>query len=537
MKKLYLISFLIICVFISANAQKKLFTIAESSNYKSTSTYNDVIDFINTLDNTADNLRIEYFATSTEGRDIPLMIIGSPLPEKPENLINDDRVIVYIQANIHAGEVEGKEAVLMLARDLLGGKDDEVLENVVLLICPIFNPDGNEKFSLKNRTNQNGPINGVGIRYNGQMLDINRDAMKVETPEMKGVITQILNKWDPDVSVDCHTTNGSFHEEPITFTWMNNPNTDRSLINFMRDNMMPKVSKTLHEIYNVENIFYGEFVDRLNYERGWISYAAEPRYLVNYIGVRNRLSILNENYVYADFKTRVWGCYYLLKSILEFSSDNYTEISQLLEQADQHTISKATDISVIDSFAIEYSGKPTPEKITIKAFETDTIPGVKGYWRYKKSDRKVTVTIPYIADYFSTKSVRFPYAYILSIPDKDVLNLLKTHGIKIEQLSENKTINVERFKIEELKPSNRINQGHYTNRVKGKFIEETKEFPSGTYFVKTTQKLGNLAAYLLEPQADDGLLKWNYFDKFLVPQWGSGYFPYPVYRVIEETEL
>lgn len=519
------------------NAQNKLLTVAESSNYKSTSTYNDVIDFINDLGETSDNIRIEYFATSAEGRDIPLMIIGTPLPEKSENMIDDNRIVVYIQANIHAGEIEGKEASQMLARDLLKGKNKEILENVVILICPILNADGNEKFSLENRTNQNGPVNGVGVRYNGQMLDMNRDAMKVKTPEIKGVITQILNKWDPAVTVDCHTTNGSFHEEPITFTWMNNPNGDRSLINFMRDKMMPQVSKTLLEKYNVENIFYGEFIDRLNPKHGWISYAAEPRYIVNYIGLRNRLAILNENYVYADYKTRVLGCYDLLKSILEFSSTNHIKIKTLLEQADINTISRGFNPSVSDSFAIEYKGKPTPQKITIKAFEADTIPGMKGYWRYKKSNRKITVTVPYIADYFPTKSVRFPYAYFISIPDKDVLEILKTHGIKIEQLTKNKTIKVERFKIEELNPSIRLNQGHYTNQIKGKYIEETKEFPVGTYFVRTSQKLGNLAVYLLEPQADDGLLKWNFFDKYLVPQWYPYFLPYPVYRLVEKIEL
>ena len=534
MKKINILSLLILIAFFSANGQNKILTVAESSGYKSTSTYNNVIDFISNLEKTSDNIRIEYFAKSIEGRDIPLMVIGSPLPEKPEDMINDNRIVVYIQANIHAGEVEGKEASQMLARDLLNGKNKDILENVVLLICPILNTDGNEKISLKNRTNQNGPVNGVGIRYNGQMLDINRDAMKVETPEIKGVITKILNKWDPAVTVDCHTTNGSFHEEPITFTWMNNPNGDRSLINFMRDKMMPQVSEILLKKYNVENIFYGEFIDRLYPKRGWISYASEPRYIVNYIGIRNRLSILNENYVYADYKTRVLGCYNLLRSILEYSSANHKKIKILLDHADKNTINRGMNPSVSDSFAIEYSGKPTPQKITIKAFEADTIPGVKGFRRYKKSDRKITVTVPYIADYFPTKSIRFPYAYIISIPDKDVLEILKIHGIKIEQFTENKIIKVERFKIEDLKPSKRLNQGHYTNHIKGKYIEETKEFPAGTYFVRTSQKLGNLVAYLLEPQADDGLLKWNYFDKYLMHQWRFSFFPYPVYRVIEK---
>jgi len=538
MKKFSFVFVLLISIHLLAISQNEFLTTAEKSNFESTSTYDEVIRFIKSLEESYDNIRIEKMATSVEGRDIPLMILGDPLPSSYHNLKNDERIVVYLQANIHPGEVEGKEATQMLARELVQGKlPKEIFENVIVLICPILNADGNEKFSTKNRTNQNGPVNGVGVRHNGQYLDLNRDAMKVETPEIRGVVTQVLNKWDPAITVDCHTTNGSYHEEPVTFTWMMNPNGDRSLINYMRDEMMPEVSKTLAEKYNVENVFYGEFIDRLDIDKGWISYAAEPRYLVNYIGLRNRLSILNENYVYADFKTRVNGCYNLLMSILEYSSLNKTEIKKLLAEADARTVHRGIEENVTDSFAIEYKGMPTPEKITIKAYEADTIPGVKGYWRYKKSDRKRTVTVPYIADYFPTKSVKYPFAYILSVPIPEVVELLKIHGIKTEKLDVDIKIDVERFKIEELKPSRRLNQGHYTNSIEGEFVTETKQFSTGSIIIRTSQPLGNLIAYLLEPQADDGLLKWNYFDRYLVPQWGRNYFPYPVYRVMEKTEI
>ena len=123
-----------------------------------------------------------------------MLIVGNPLPTSPNDLVNDKRVVVYIQANIHPGEVEGKEAALMYIRDLLKDKNSDILKNVVLLVCPDLNADGNERISTKNRTNQNGPINGVGVRYNGQMLDLNRDAMKVESLEIRGVLTNILNK-------------------------------------------------------------------------------------------------------------------------------------------------------------------------------------------------------------------------------------------------------------------------------------------------------------------------------------------------------
>lgn len=515
--------------------QSELLTVAEKSDYKSTSTYADVMSFITGLLEQSQYIKVDTIAQSIEGRSVPMLIIANPLPENPDQV--DDRIVVYIQANIHAGEIEGKEASLMLARELLKNPTSEIMKNVVVLIVPILNPDGNDKISTSNRTNQNGPVNGVGVRYNGQNLDLNRDAMKLETPEIKGVVKNILNYWDPAITVDCHTTNGSFHEEPITFTWMFNPNGDRNLINYMRDDMMPSVHNTLRDKYKVENIFYGVFVDRMDYSKGWVSYASEPRYLVNYVGLRNRLAILNENYVYADYKTRVNGCYYLLNTVLEYALEHEIAIKELLDRADQLSIKRGDSPAITDSFAIEYKGKPTPDLITIKSFETDTIPGVKGYWRYKASDRKRTVTVPYIADYYSTKSIKFPFAYLISISDPDLISVLNNHGIVIQQLGKDTKLQVESFVIDEMKGSKRLNQGHYTENVVGKYVEEEKEFPKGTYVVLTKQKLGSLSVALLEPQAVDGLLKWNYFDRYLTPQWGSGFYPYPVYRIMNNTEL
>jgi hypothetical protein len=527
---------LLLMLFESTTAQFAVQTVAEKSNYTSTSTYADVMQFIEQLESSP-LLRVDTFAVTTEGKKLPLLILADPMPENPADIKDDQRIVVYIQANIHAGEVEGKAATQMLARDILNDKYPGLLDDVVVLLVPILNADGNDKIDTKNRTNQDGPVNGVGVRYNGQHLDLNRDALKLETPEIRGVVSQILNVWDPAITVDCHTTNGSYHEEPVTFVWMMNPNGDRTLINYMRDDMMPAVSETLLKKYDVENIFYGEFIDRLNLEKGWISYASEPRYLVNYVGVRNRLSILNENYVYADFKTRVNGSYHLLVSILEYAAAHKKEIKKLLEEADKSTINRGLDPTVSDSFAVEYKGYPTPEPITIKAFEADTIPGMKGYWRYKKSDRKRTVTVPYIADYYATKSVKFPYAYLITVPDERVLDVLNMHGIRVERLADNTTLKVEGFRFNEIKPAGRLFQGHYLNQIEGKAVQETKEFKKGTIVVRTAQPLGNVIAYLLEPLSDDGMLKWNFFDKYLVPQWGQGYYPYPVYKVMNRSEM
>lgn len=469
MKRRLLLITLLIFSGVNSFAQDRLLTVAESSNFTSTSNYKDVMTFIDHLRELSPLIRVENIAESVEGRDVPLLIIGKPVPKGPEELKNDGRIVIYVQANIHAGEVEGKEAVLMFARDLLSGKHTGLLDNVVFLLCPNFNPDGNEFISPLNRTYQNGPVNGVGVRYNGQMLDLNRDAMKVESPEVRGVIANVFNRWDPSVFMDCHTTNGSYHVEPVTFTWMVNPNGDGSLIKYMRDLMAPAMSKRLSNEYGVENCFYGEFNDMANPETGWFYDAAETRYMSNYFGLRNRLGILNENYVYADYESRVKGCYWLIRSLADYASANRDEIRDMIRKADAGTVTRGLNPAVTDSFAIEYEVKPAPEKATIKTYEAKLVGEVDGWKRYEKTDVQKTVTVPYYVDYYGTRHVKFPYAYLLKISDPDIVNLL--------------------------------------------------------------------AACLLEPQSNDGLMTWNYLDRYLVPQWGSGYNPYPVYKVIDKVDL
>jgi dipeptidyl-peptidase-4 len=520
-----------------ASGQVKFQTMAEKSDFKSTSNYNDVKTFIDQLRKSSHLIRVENIATSVEGRDIPLLIIANPLPKSTKDIQNDKRIVIYIQADIHAGEVEGKEATLMYSRDLLREKDPEILKNVILLICPLFNPDGNEKISPLNRIYQNGPLNGVGVRYNGQYLDLNRDAMKAESPEVRGVLNKVFNEWDPAIFMDCHTTDGSFHVEPTTFTWMVNPDGDNSLIAYMHEKMMPDISKTLSDKYKTENCFYGEFYDMMDPGKGWVLDASEPRYMSNYYGIRNRLGILNENYVYADFKSRVFGCYYLLRSLLDYASLHRSEIKGMLSDVDKKTITRGADPAITDSFAIEYKVRPLPEKIRIRTYEAELTSDVNGRRNYKRTERQKDVTVPYFIDYYPVKNVKFPFAYLLTTHDTEITEILRRHGIKLEKLASDSKLVVERFEITELKAESRLNQGHYLNNLKGKTSSDTLDFPAGTIVIRTAQPLANLAAYLLEPQSNDGLAVWNYFDRYLVPQWGMGYNPYPVYKVLNKIDM
>ena len=518
-------------------ANKEPLTVAEASGFTATSLHADVMKFINELQRKSSLLRVETLCVSPEGRTVPLLILGQPVPSSPLALLQERKAVVYIQANIHAGEVEGKEASLMLARDILLQENPPYLENLVILIAPIFNADGNEKISPDNRRNQAGPEKGVGVRYNGQNLDLNRDGMKMESPEVQGMVRNVLNSWDPILLADLHTTNGSYHQEPVTYVWSLNPNGNLSLIEYMREKMMPAINKTLKQKYDVLSVPYGNFTDFRDPEKGWRPSGPEPRYITNDIGLRNRLAILNENYSYADYKTRVMGCYYFLHSILEYCSDHKDEIRELIHNADRRTIQRGLHPSANDAFAVEYDLKPLDKKITILGYEMKIEEREGGRPRITRTDNVKAYTVPYFVDFVPKRTVSFPCGYLIPAADTEVTAKLLQHGILVERLTEPAKLEVESFRITEIKGEERLYQGHRMNTTKGEYSKEEKEFPEGTLFISTAQPLGSLAAYLLEPESDDGLLVWNFFDRHIVPQWGRAPLSYPVYKLLKPANL
>ena len=518
--------------------QQSLVTVAEASGFTATSRHADIMEFIRQLQRQSPLVRVETMGTSTEGREVPLIVIGDPVPASPTDLRYDERAVVYIQANIHAGEVEGKEAAQMLARDIALGKTAGYLDKLVILIAPIFNADGNEKISTQNRTNQVGPEQGVGIRYNGQNLDLNRDGMKVESPEVAGLIQNVLLSWDPIFFLDSHTHNGSYHQEPVTWTWGLNPNGDAGILTYMADVLLPAVTERMREGYNTLTVPHGDFIDPSKPETGWVPLGPQPRYLSNYVGLRNRFSVLNEQYPYVDFETRVQGAYNLFLAFLDHIHANRDEMVALVREADRRAIARGANPSRQDVFVVEYDQAAIDLHITIQGYEMELMEQPGGRPRYRPTDVKKTYAdVPYLARYTPRRTVRFPRGYLIPIREDAVLEKLLQHGVAVEQLKEPVTLTVESFTVSEISPASRLNQGHYTNSVRGEYAMVEKEFPVGTLFVSTAQALGPVAAYLLEPESDDGLVVWNFFDRYLATQWSANPENCPVYKLYAPVNL
>jgi hypothetical protein len=512
-------------------AQTGPLTTAERSEFAATSRHAEIMAFIAELQRLSPKVRVEAMATSPEGRMVPLLVIGDPVPASPADLRHDDRAVVYLQANIHGGEVEGKEAAQMLARDLVLGTTPPYLDRLVILIAPIFNADGNERISAANRTDQVGPAEGVGERYNGQNLDLNRDGMKLETPEVRGLV-RVLNRWDPVFFLDSHTHNGSYHQEPVTWVWGLNPNGDAGILSFMEGVMLPEVERRMRETYGTLTVPHGDFVEVTDPAKGWVPLGPEPRYLSNYVGLRNRLSVLNEQYPYVDFETRVRGAYSLFRTFLDYLSEHRDDVVQMVRDADRRALARGT--AAADQFALATEARPIAQPLTIRGYEMEVSDAGNGRRRARPTERKRTYeNVPYLARWAPTKSVRYALGYLIATPDPQVLANLLAHGITVERLVAPATVRAEGFTVTELTGARRSNQGHYTTSVQGTYGDVQREFPAGTLLVRTAQVLGPLAAALLEPESDDGLVTWNFFDRYLAAQWGNQPQPYPVYRLFE----
>lgn len=526
---LFIILFLTIVVNLLSS---ELVTVAEQSDYKRTSSYNEVMAFLYAAQTRSDKIQMVRLTTSSEGRMVPLLVISSEGIKSPKELTLSGKPALLIMANIHAGEVEGKEATLMLIRDFVKNKDSHHLENQVVLVIPIFNPDGNDKFG-KNRRD-NGP-ELAGTRYNGQFLDLNRDYLKLESPEVKGLVT-LFNQWDPVLVVDMHTTNGSYHREPVTYTTNVNPNGDLSLSTYMWKHFFPGTAKILKDTYGYDSLPYGNFIDRTKPEQGWRNHAFLARYGNNYAGLRNRFTVLDENYSHADFKTRVLASYGFIKSILQYTHQHIKEMEKMVKAVDINTKNNYAR----EHFVLEFANEKLFD-VTVKSYEfeiekikeedRDKYPPWYGEYIAKKTDVFKDYHIPYFSRAVPTRTIPLPNAYILFPYYQAIINNLKHHGIVVEKIRKPFRAEVEVFRIKEIKPAKRLYQGHVIISLKGHYVPETLTIPENSFLIPMKQPLARLIPVLLEPESQDSLAAWGFFNRQLVSQWTDKPLLYPVYRL------
>ncbi|NOY47918.1 MAG: M14 family metallopeptidase [Chlorobi bacterium] len=513
------IALLFLCI--QANGQVKpwsenLITIPEKSNYQKTSTYADVMHFIEAIKSKSDLVHLEFMGKSKEGKDIPLIIMANPKISSPKEAKDSGKPIMYVQGNIHAGEVEGKEVLQQLMRDILLGKKKHLLDNQIIIFAPIYNTDSNDKMKKGRRPSQEDSPVEVGIRANSQGLDLNRDGIKMEAFETQGLIQNVLLKWDPEMLVDLHTTNGTWHGYGVTYAPSYHYAGEKAPYDFTWNTMLPSIVKSIDKNYGVKLGPYGGYSLR----QGWptkaiYTYNHHPRYIVNQMGLRNKVGILSEAFAHDRFYKRMDSTYGFVAEILEFTNINGRKMAAINAKAEQDAIANVKQNAGKIKKGVRYKMVPLEEKFTLRTYDYLPFVNEEGYTKHIRSGK--IIEIPNVENYskFEAKvSSTLPRGYFLPKAMKQIADHLKKQGVEVIELKKSKRAVGEVFVVKSLKNASRKFEGHYMAILEGEFVPKTRTFKKGDYWVDMAQPLSNLIFYMLEPQSDDGLVTWNFFDAY-----------------------
>ena len=491
----------------------------ERTGFRETSSYVDVLTFLDSLQMVTREVRVGALGTSPEGRRIPFVVAARPLVRGPAEAHRSGKPLVYLQANIHAGEVEGKEAAQMLLRDLTAGRLRSVLDRIVLLVVPMFNIDGNEQWSSgeENRPGQNGPAR-VGRNQNGQGLNLNRDYIKLEAPETRASVA-LLQSWDPDLFIDLHTTNGSYHGYALTYASGLNPNSNAA-VDFVRDRLLPVVRRRMEQRHQQRTFSYGNFRSQHpdSLVQGWETYDARARFGTNWMGLRGRLSILSEGYSNADFRKRISATYNFVREVLELAGEQAATIKQVVQTADR---------SRDDSVAIRSRLASPVFREVLAEITRDAGDGTGGFARRQRTGEYRTIRMPVYERFTAARKELLPAAYLIPSRLKDIAGLLRRHGIGVDVSTTDWRTAADTFTVDSIAVGP-VFEGHRPIQVEGRWSTQPTDtvIASGWYLVRTDQPLGTLAGYLLEPASEDGVVTWNFLDREL--ERGAAY---PILRV------
>jgi len=496
-------------------------TAPERTAHVETTRYAGVLAFLEDIAARSPLIHLDTFGYTLEGRALPLAIVGRLDAWTPEAVRASGRTVIYVQGNIHGGEVEGKEAALMLLRDIAQGRHDAWLDSLVLLVAPIYNADGNERVRLNNRRFQHGPIGGMGQRPNAQGYDLNRDHMKLESPEARS-LALLLRDYDPHVGIDLHTTNGTRHGYHLTYAPPLHPNTDSTIVRFLREQWLPTVTARIREQFGWEYYYYGNLYDA-GAGNGWYTFDHRARFNNNYLGLRNRFAILSEAYSYATFADRILATSRFLVEVLDFAHANATGIRNMVAAADAATVSGRTL-----ALRAEFERAAAPLDLVMGGVVEERHP-YTGEIMLRRTDERRIERVPEFGTFRPAETERVPFAYLVPAERTELVALLQAHGVGMTQMAAARLARVERFAIDSTWVAEREFEQHHERTASGHYETIEQSIPAGTWLVATDQPLGRLAFVLLEPRSDDGALNWNVLDAAMANDWRY----WPVMRIHE----
>ncbi|MFZ4548104.1 MAG: M14 family metallopeptidase [Bacteroidales bacterium] len=512
--KITILLFCLFCFSVNQMAQDTAFlTYYEKSGCVKTSRYSETIDFCKKLDKASALLHYTAFGISPQGRDLPLLIADKNGNFTPEAVRKSGNAVLLIQACIHAGESDGKDAGLMLLRDMVINKKGlQLLDHVTILFIPILNTDGHERFDPYNRINQNGP-DEMGWRTTAQNLNLNRDFMKADAPEMQAWL-KLYNAWLPEFFVDCHVTDGADFQYTMTYALETKGNLEKDLSDWTskvcETFLVDEMKKSGFPVFP-----YIQFRNWHDPRSGLTLGVAPPMLSQGYCAVQNRPGLLIETHMLKPYKVRVNSTYTMLTNTLQLLNAEYKTLQNLVAKSDAAT---ASENFRKEPFPVNFSESfDDSTKVEFLGFEytIDTSDLTGGLW-FKYDNKKPTnwqlIMYPNCK---ADKFVKLPEAYLIPPQCITVIERLKFHGIKTSILENEVTCNVKSSRFRNSRWQQKSYEGHHKLTYEIVDTIEKRTFPKGTVLVEMNQRTARVSAHLLEPGSPDSYAAWGFFDAYM----------------------
>ena len=503
-----LIALLTVILF-PARASRALETPFEQSGGRRTPTNAETMAWFADLAEVSPLIEVTTFGTSPQGRPLPLVIADREGRFNPgSHGDRDDHVVILVQACIHAGESCGKDAGMLLLRDLVENPDlaAELLDKVTFLFVPIFNVDGHERFGPHNRINQNGPEE-MGWRVTGQNLNLNRDFLKADTPEMQAWLG-LFNAWLPDFFIDIHSTDGADYQYPITYSLETRGNMDPGLtawtVNY-EEKMNEAMAADGYPM--APYVAFKKWHDPRSGLRTWV---AGPRFSQGYSALQNRPGLLIETHMLKDYATRVESARQLVTHTLRWLNNDARRLRGLVLAADQATASPGFRAEPFP-LKFELSADSTMVAFAGVSYETVTSEVTGGEWNRFNGEPE-TMELAFFGSHTPAVTVELPEAYIIPPEWTVPVERLAAHGVKFRRLAAPVELEIRTWKFSDAKWQERPNEGHHPVTFTAEPLTEIRVFPAGSVVVDMNQRAARVAAHLLEPKGPDSLVQWGFFD-------------------------
>ncbi|OIP01460.1 MAG: hypothetical protein AUJ97_07080 [Bacteroidetes bacterium CG2_30_32_10] len=488
----------------------------EKSKETETATYEQTVEYCKKLAEASPWVKYEVFGQTSQGRDLPMLIVDKNTNFAADKVRKTDNAVLMIQANIHPGEPDGNDAGMMLLRDMVITKTKEaLLDHLTIIFIPALNADGLARFNPHNRINQNGPKN-MGWRTNATNLNLNRDFLKADAPEMQAWL-KVYNQWLPDFFVDCHATDGADYQYVVTYAIDLTSNATEELTNWEKDIYLKELEKKMLAA-NYPLFPYITFRQWHDPRSGLVAGFSTPMLSTGYCAAQNRPGLLIETHMLKPFKQRVWATYEMLKLTAEILNRDHKTLKDIVLKADTYTASSEFRTK---NYAVNYKANNDSTMVDFLGFEYDIVKSklTGGNWFQYHNDQPKTFQIPFFNNLVATMEVKLPEAYIIPPEWQEIIKRIGLHGIIYTTLKEAKEIEVSSYKFKNVNfgggslydPSG-PREGRFTTSYDMDTIKEKRIYPAGSIVIDMNQRASKVIANLLNPKAPSSFIFWGFFN-------------------------